>query len=111
MRKSVVVNVVLAVAIVLIVASALVLDVFRPGDHERFVGSDSAATTLIEEENPTYVPWFSAVSAPTSSEVESGLFALQAALGGIALGYCIGALRHRRRPEPSEQTAPERAES
>lgn len=96
MRKSIVVNLLLVGAIVLIVVSALVLDARRPGDHERFVGSDSAATSLIEEEDPTYVPWFSAIFAPTSAEVESGLFALQAALGGIALGYCFGALRHRR---------------
>ncbi|MGA9870660.1 MAG: energy-coupling factor ABC transporter substrate-binding protein [Rhodococcus sp. (in: high G+C Gram-positive bacteria)] len=111
MRRSILVNLGLLVAIVLIAASALVLDALRPGDHDRFVGSDSAATTLIEEENPNYVPWFSAVFAPTSSEVESGLFALQAALGGIALGYCIGALRHRRRDESAEPVEPERVKS
>jgi cobalt/nickel transport protein len=90
----------LALGILLIVALALVLDARRPGDQERFVGSDSAATTAIETAHPDYEPWFSPVLAPTSGEVESGLFALQAALGGIVLGYCFGALRRRRRDEP-----------
>lgn len=100
MRKSLSVNLALVVAIVAIVAFALVIDAQRSGNHERFVGSDSAATTLIEDENPDYEPWFSSVFAPSSGEIESGLFALQAALGGVALGYCFGALR-RRRDEPS----------
>ncbi|MDJ0407171.1 energy-coupling factor ABC transporter substrate-binding protein [Rhodococcus erythropolis] len=99
MRKSVIVNLALVAAIVLIIVAALMMDARRPGEQERFVGSDSAATSLIEEQDPNYVPWFSAVFAPTSGEVESGLFALQAAIGGIALGYCVGALRHRRRDE------------
>ena len=34
--------------------------------------------------------------SPGSSEVESGLFALQAALGGGVLGYALGRLRSRR---------------
>jgi cobalt/nickel transport protein len=37
------------------------------------------------------------VFSPTSGEVESGLFALQAALGGLVLGYVLAALRGRRK--------------
>ncbi len=99
MRRARLINVGLVLAIVLIVVAALALDARRSGDEERFVGSDSAATTLIETDHPDYKPWFSSVFAPTSGEVESGLFALQAALGGIVFGYCLGGLRRRRRDE------------
>lgn len=97
MRKSTVTTILLIAAIVAIVGIALVVDSRRSGDEERFVGTDSAATSRIEEDHPDYQPWFQSVFAPTSSEVESGLFALQAAVGGTVLGYTIGALRGRRR--------------
>ena len=61
-----------------------------------FAGTDSQATELIEESDPGYHPWFSSVFSPGSSEVESGLFAMQAAFGGAVLGYALGRLRSRR---------------
>ena len=51
------------------------------------------------EANPDYQPWFEPFFQPESGEVESGLFALQAALGGSVLGFAIGALWGRRRGE------------
>ena len=45
-----------------------------------------------------------ALFQPSSSEVESGLFALQAALGGTVLGFTIGRLSARRRSaQPSDE--------
>ncbi|MGB6182593.1 MAG: energy-coupling factor ABC transporter substrate-binding protein [Rhodococcus sp. (in: high G+C Gram-positive bacteria)] len=99
MRKNRVVNLLLVLGIVLIVGAALFLDAGRSGDQERFVGTDSAATATIEEDHPDYVPWFESVFSPTSSEVESGLFALQAAVGGLILGYVFASLRGRRKLE------------
>ncbi|KIQ18146.1 energy-coupling factor ABC transporter substrate-binding protein [Rhodococcus sp. MEB064] len=99
MRRNVWINLLLAGGVVLIVGAALLLDAGRSGDQERFVGSDSAATARIEEDHPDYVPWFTSVFSPTSSEVESGLFALQAAVGGVILGYVVAALRGRRKLE------------
>lgn len=99
MRQNLLINGALALGIVLIVVLALGLDAKRSGDDERFVGTDSAATSQIEKDNPDYKPWFSSLYVPSSTEIESGLFALQAALGGIFLGYCFGALRSRRRVE------------
>ncbi len=104
MRKTAI-TLLLVAGIVAIVGLALVLDSGRSTEGDRFIGSDTAATTQIEEDNPDYVPWFDSIYAPTSGEVESGLFALQAALGGIALGYCIGALKGRRRSEGAEERA------
>ena len=98
-QKSIAVNALLVLAIVVIIGVALGMDARRTAGGERFIGTDSAATTRIEEDHPDYKPWIQPLFAPTSSEVQSGLFALQAALGGTVLGYTIGALRGRRRSE------------
>jgi cobalt/nickel transport protein len=97
------VNALLVLAIVVIVGVALGLDARRTeAGGERFIGSDTAATTRIERDHPDYQPWFQPLFPPLSAQVESGLFALQAALGGTVLGYTIGALRGRRRNEAAD---------
>ncbi|MGN7134527.1 energy-coupling factor ABC transporter substrate-binding protein [Rhodococcoides corynebacterioides] len=93
------VNLALVAAIVAIVGIALAIDSGRTVEGDRFVGSDTAATERIEADHPDYQPWFESVFAPSSGEVESGLFALQAALGGIVLGYVIATLKARRAVE------------
>lgn len=100
MRRFHFVNAGIAVAIILLVTTALIVDARRSGTDERFVGSDSTATALIETDNPGYQQWFTPLFSPSSGEVESGLFALQAGLGGLALGYCLGSLQRRRRDRP-----------
>jgi cobalt/nickel transport protein len=64
--------------------------------EEAFVGTDTAAVASIESSHPDYEPWFDQLFAPPSAEVESGLFALQAAVGAGVFGYALGALRRRR---------------
>lgn len=61
-----------------------------------FTGADGQAETVISELAPHYTPWFEAWWEPPSSEIESLLFSVQAALGAGVLGYCLG----RRRPRP-----------
>ncbi|GAA4900646.1 hypothetical protein GCM10025789_18940 [Tessaracoccus lubricantis] len=58
-----------------------------------FAGTDATGAELIPAE-----PWVTPPFSPGSlgSEVESGLFALQAALGGIILGFVLGRLTGRR---------------
>lgn len=80
----------LVLAVVALFALPLLLD----GGASEYAGTDSQATGAIEDSG--YRPWFEPVFAPSSGEVESGLFALQAALGGGLLGYVLGRLRGRR---------------
>ena len=48
-------------------------------------------------ESSGYRPWFELPFRIPGGEVESGLFAMQAALGGIVLGFVVGKLHERRK--------------
>ena len=96
-------NTLIVVAIVLLFGAAMFFGSRHAKDGEEgFVGTDSAATEQIASSNPDYEPWFAPVFEPSSGEVESGLFALQAALGAGVLGFVLGALWQRNRaPHPA----------
>jgi cobalt/nickel transport protein len=53
-----------------------------------FSGSDDKGSLAIEETG--YHPWFSSIWKPPSSEMENLLFALQAAIGALIIGYFLG---------------------
>ena len=55
-----------------------------------FGGADGMAGELIEESNPDYGPWFQPIFEPASGEVESLLFALQAAIGSGIVCFVLG---------------------
>jgi cobalt/nickel transport protein len=61
--------------------------------YAEFAGSDGRAKDAITEINPEYKPWFSSIYKPQSSEIESMLFALQAAIGAGIIGYGLGYMR------------------
>ncbi|MER6648965.1 energy-coupling factor ABC transporter substrate-binding protein [Streptomyces sp. NPDC000971] len=69
------------------------------GEKEPFTGADAQAETAITEIDPDYEPWFSPLYEPPSGEIESALFALQAALGAGVLAYYFGLRRGRRQGE------------
>ncbi|MFJ8861850.1 energy-coupling factor ABC transporter substrate-binding protein [Streptomyces sp. NPDC102451] len=90
-------------ALLLIVVAALaVLPLalgLGDGEEEPFAGADAQAETAITEIDPDYEPWFSPLYEPPSGEIESALFALQAALGAGVLAYYFGLRRGRRQGE------------
>lgn len=82
-------NAVLLLLAVALVAAPMVLKL--PGTY---TGTDDAARQAIAEHG--YEPWFESLWSPPSKEVESLIFALQAALGAGVLGYVLGVRRGRR---------------
>ena len=63
------------------------------GNHE-WGGADGQAGDVISQmTGGTYQPWFQSIYTPPSGEIESLLFALQAAIGSIIIGYFLGYYR------------------
>lgn len=60
---------------------------------EPFAGTDTQVVDVLTDHGVE--PWFTPVFAPASSEVEAGLFALQAAVGAGVLGFALGRLSGR----------------
>ncbi|MGW1994122.1 energy-coupling factor ABC transporter substrate-binding protein [Embleya sp. NPDC001921] len=106
MKRSTKINLLIVLAVVLL---AVLPVVFGMGDHkdEPFTGADTQAETAITENDPDYEPWFSPLYEPPSGEIESGLFALQAALGAGVVGYMFGVKRTRRRLAPDASDTPD----
>ena len=82
-------------------------------------GADSQAQDAITDIQPSYQPWASHLFKPASKEIESLLFASQAALGAGIIGYVIGLYKGRSQaviqqaviqpsqPQPSRDRPPE----
>ena len=84
-------NLVLLLLVVAIAAFPLVWNA-----SAEFGGADDRVKDVVAEVSPNYTPWFNAFWKPPSAEVESFLFAVQAALGAGVIGYWIGYHRGRR---------------
>ena len=79
------------VLLLLVLAIVIVPQVIKSGAE--FGGADGEAEAAITEIDPNYEPWFSSFFEPASGEIESLLFASQAALGAGIVGYYIGSTR------------------
>lgn len=82
----------------LVLAAGLLalLPLLLPLTEAEFSGSDGQAQQLITQVSPDYQPWFNPLWEPPSGEIESLLFALQAAIGAGVLGYYLGLRRGQR---------------
>ena len=87
-------NLLLLLGVVVLAIVPLVIHASKEGD-DAFSGTDGQAQQLIEQMQPDYEPWYSPVWKPPSAEIESMLFALQAAIGTGIVCYCIGYYRGR----------------
>ena len=79
----------LTVILLLLVLAIIIIPQITQKGAE-FGGADGEAEAAIGEINPDYEPWFSSFYEPASGEIESLLFASQAALGAGIVGYYIG---------------------
>ncbi|GAA2180726.1 hypothetical protein GCM10009785_12790 [Brooklawnia cerclae] len=87
-------SVILVVLLVALFVVSFVLGSGKASDGEEgFGGTDSAVVEIMDEQGAQ--PWFHPLFEPGSGEIESGLFALQAALGAGVVGFAFGNLRGR----------------
>lgn len=82
--------------LLLLLVVALVIIPFVINKDAEFGGADGKAEKVITEIQPDYKPWFSSVWEPPSGEIESLLFALQAAFGAGFIGYYVGYVRGKK---------------
>lgn len=64
--------------------------------HAKFEGSDDQGLAAIAQLNPDYKPWVKPLWELPGKEIESLLFAVQAALGAGVIGYILGLSRGRK---------------
>lgn len=69
-----------------------------------FAGADDQAKQAISQINSNYTPWFKPLWKPPSGEVESFLFALQAALGSGFVFYYLGYSRGKHNARKRDQS-------
>lgn len=77
------------IAIVLFI-TGLPLFLYHPSE---FDGTDGQAQEAVQSIEPEYKQWIDFVWKPSSGEMESFLFAVQAALGAGVVGYFLGFAR------------------
>lgn len=89
--------IILSVIVIILFVAPLVIYQGYGEDEGYFGGSDDQAGDIIEQTG--YKPWFSSIWEPPSGEIESLLFALQAAIGALIIGYAFGYWRGQAKKE------------
>lgn len=84
--------------LILIVVLLAAIPLWLCRDAE-FGGADGQAEEVIMELEPEYEPIFSPIFEPASGEIESLLFALQAAIGSGVVFFCIGYMVGKRKKD------------
>lgn len=81
--------------------------------HGKFEGSDDQGSAAIAASVPGFKPWAHPIWTPPSPEIESLLFALQAAAGAGVIGYVIGRIhatsQARQASKPTEASSSKKA--
>ena len=89
--------IILAVVCIVLFVAPLAMYNGHGEDDGYFGVADDAAGEAIEQTG--FTPWFSSIWEPPSGEIESLLFALQAAIGAIIIGYAFGYWRGQSKKE------------
>lgn len=76
--------------VILILTLAFVLN-----PQADFAGADDKSLEAIQSIDKNFSRWFSPIWEPPA-ETESALFALQAAIGGLIIGYFLGYLKYKK---------------
>ena len=90
-------NLILAIIVIILLVAPLVMYSGLGEDEGYFGGSDDQGSDGVSETG--YEPWFSSFWEPPSGEIESLLFAVQAAIGAIIIGYFFGYWRGQGKEE------------
>ena len=90
-------NLILLVIVIILLAIPMIMYAGLGEDQGYFGGSDDAGADGVSETG--YQPWANAIWEPPSGEIESLLFALQAAIGAIIIGYFFGYWRGERKED------------
>lgn len=84
-------NLILLLCVIVLLVVPMVMYSGLGEDQGFFGGADDAGSDAVSETG--YTPWFNSIWEPPSGEIESLLFALQAAIGAIIIGYFFGLWR------------------
>ncbi|ADL69329.1 energy-coupling factor ABC transporter substrate-binding protein [Thermoanaerobacterium thermosaccharolyticum] len=90
-KKFLMINLILGLLVISLIVFPLVTI-----KNAEFIGADDRATEAITQVDKNYKPWLKPVWEPPSGEIESLLFACQAAIGAGFLGYYIGLAKGRK---------------
>jgi cobalt/nickel transport protein len=71
---------------------------------KEFKATDSINITAIEQVKPGYKPWFEPVIKPSGGEIETFLFATQAAIGSGVTCYILGLYKGRTEQSQADKT-------
>ena len=74
--------------------------------HGEYGGSDDQGTAAVVAARPGYQPWFHSLWTPPSPEIESLIFAAQAAFGAGIIGYVIGRIHGSTKARETEEKTP-----
>lgn len=86
-------HILMLLAVIIISVAPLIIYSGHGEDDGYFGGADDSAGDAITETG--YKPWFQPLWEPPSGEIKSLLFALQAAIGALIIGYVFGYYRGR----------------
>lgn len=89
--------------ILLLIVAVLAFSPLFLARNGKFAGADDRAEKAISTIDANYKPWFKPLWEPPSGEVESFLFALQAALGSGFVFYYLGYVKGKHSASKKDQ--------